>query len=191
MRVLVACEYSGRVRRAFAARGHEVYSCDLLPADDGETKYHYQGDIRDILYDGWDLMISHPPCTHLAVSGARWFKDKVQEQQEALGFVQMLMDAPIPKIAIENPISVISSRIRKPDQIVQPWWFGDTVQKSTCLWLKGLPLLTKTNDVYKEMMELPRKEREKIWYASPGPDRWKMRSTTFPGFASAMAEQWG
>lgn len=191
MKILVGCEYSGRVRQAFAARGHEVYSCDLLPAGDGETKYHYQGDIRDILYDDWDLMIAFPPCTHLAVSGARWFKDKVQEQQEALEFVQMLMDAPIPKIAIENPISVISSRIRKPDQIVQPWWFGDTVQKSTCLWLKGLPLLTKTNDVYKEMMELPRKEREKIWYASPGPDRWKVRSTTFPGFASAMAEQWG
>ncbi len=145
----------------------------------------------DIIHDGWDLMISHPPCTHLAVSGARWFKDKVQEQQEALEFVRMLMDAPIPKIAIENPISVISSRIRKPDQIVQPWWFGDTVKKSTCLWLKGLPPLTKTNNVYKEMMELPRKEREKIWYASPGPDRWKLRSTTFPGFASAMAGQWG
>ena len=191
MKILVGCEYSGRVRRAFAERGHEVYSCDLLPADDGETKYHYQGDIRDILYDDWDFACFHPPCTHLAVSGARWFKDKVQEQQEALEFVRMLMDAPIPKIAIENPVSVISSRIRKPDQIVQPWWFGDTVQKSTCLWLKGLPPLTKTNDVYKEMMELPRKEREKIWYASPGPDRWKVRSTTFPGFASAMAGQWG
>ena len=191
MRVLIGCEYSGRVRRAFADKGHEVYSCDLLSADDGETIHHYQGDVFDIINRGWDLMIAHPPCTHLAVSGARWFKDKVQEQQEALDFVQMLMDAPIPKIAIENPISVISSRIRKPDQIVQPWWFGDPVQKSTCLWLKGLPLLTKTNDVYKEMMELPRKEREKIWYASPGPDRWKMRSTTFPGFARAMAEQWG
>ena len=191
MRILIACEYSGRVRRAFTEKGHEVYSCDLLPADDGETTYHYQGDVFDIINHGWDLMIAHPPCTHLAVSGARWFKDKVQEQQEALDFVQMLMDAPIPKIAIENPVSVISSRIRKPDQIVQPWWFGDTVQKSTCLWLKGLPLLTKTNDVYKEMMELPRKEREKIWYASPGPDRWKVRSTTFPGFAAAMAEQWG
>ena len=191
MKVLVACEYSGRVRRAFAGRGHEVYSCDLLPADDGETTHHYQGDVLDIINGGWDLMIAFPPCTHLAVSGARWFKDKVQEQQEALDFVQMLMNADIPKIAIENPISIISSRIRKPDQIVQPWWFGDTVQKSTCLWLKGLPLLTKTNDVYKEMMELPRKEREKIWYASPGPDRWKARSTTFPGFAAAMALQWG
>ena len=191
MRVLVACEYSGRVRRAFAERGHEVYSCDLLPADDGETTHHYQGDVLDIINGGWDLMIAFPPCTHLAVSGARWFKDKVQEQQEALDFVQMLMNADIPKIAIENPISIISSRIRKPDQIVQPWWFGDTVQKSTCLWLKGLPLLTKTNDVYKEMMELPRKEREKIWYASPGPDRGKARSTTFPGFAAAMAGQWG
>ena len=171
MRVLVACEYSGRVRRAFEAKGHEVYSCDLLPADDGETIHHYQGDVFDIINRGWDLMIAHPPCTHLAVSGARWFKDKIQEQQEALDFVQMLMDADIPKIAIENPISVISSRIRKPDQIVQPWWFGDTVQKSTCLWLKGLPLLTKTNDAYKEMMGLPRKEREKIWYVPPGPDR--------------------
>ena len=189
MRCLIACEYSGVVSEAFRSRGHEVWSCDLLPSDIG-SRFHYQGPVEDIINDGWDFMMAMPPCTHLAVSGARWFKDKVQEQQEALGFVQMLMDAPIPKIAIENPVSVISSRIRKPDQIVQPWWFGDTVQKSTCLWLKGLPLLTKTNDVYKEMMELPRKEREKIWYASPGPDRWKVRSTTFPGFASAMAEQW-
>ena len=192
MRALIGCEYSGRVRRAFAERGHEVYSCDLLPADDGETKYHYQGDIRDILYDDWDLMIAFPPCTHLAVSGARWFKDKVQEQQEALDFVQMLMDADIPKIAIENPISVISSRIRKPDQIIQPWWFGDDASKKTCLWLKNLPLLVKSTP-------LPGDDKTRIGNQTPSgqnklgpsPDRWKNRSRTYQGIADAMAQQWG
>lgn len=140
MKVLVACEYSGVVRDAFRALGHDAMSCDLLPTDvEGP---HYQGDVRDILNDGWDLMIAHPPCTHLAVSGARWFKDKVEEQREALDFVRLLMDAPIPKICIENPVSVISSKIRKPDQIIQPWQYGHGETKATCLWLKGLPLLT-------------------------------------------------
>lgn len=193
MRVLIACEYSGVVRRAFAARGHEVYSCDLLPADDGETTYHYQGDVFDIINHGWDLMIAHPPCTHLAVSGARWFKDKVQEQQEALGFVHILMGADIPKIAIENPVSVISTYIRKPDQIVQPWWFGDPFTKTTCLWLKNLPQLEPTNIVDKGERHVTKSGKSlPAWYnLPPSADRWRIRSQTFPGFAAAMACQWG
>lgn len=181
MKVLVACEYSGRVRDAFRKRGHEAISCDLLPTDvEGP---HYLGDVFDIIEDGWDLMICHPPCTHLAVSGARWFKDKLTEQAEALDFVKRLLDAPIPKIALENPISIISSKIRKPDQIIQPWQYGHGETKATCLWLKGLPLLTPTNIVTGREARVHR--------MSPGPDRWKERSRTFEGIAEAMAEQWG
>jgi hypothetical protein len=155
-------------------------SCDLLPTE--VPGPHYQGDVRDIINDGWDLLIAHPPCTHLAVSGARWFKDKLVEQQEALDFVRMLLDAPIPRIALENPISIISSKIRKPDQIVQPWMFGHGETKATCLWLKGLPLLTPTDVV---------EGREaKVHRMSPGPDRWKDRSRTYLGVARAMAAQW-
>lgn len=181
MRVLIACEYSGTVREAFCNRGHYALSCDLLPTDrPGE---HYQGDVRDILNDGWDLMIAHPPCTHLAVSGARWFKDKVREQAEALDFVRLLLGANIPRIALENPVSIISSCIRKPDQVIQPWQFGHGETKATCLWLKNLPKLQPTNIV---------EGREgRIWKMPPSPDRWKLRSTTFEGIASAMAEQWG
>src|SRR6056300_1723731 len=145
MRVLVACEYSGRVRDAFIARGHQALSCDLLPTDTPGP--HHQGPVEDILNDGWDVMIAHPPCTHLAVSGARRFHKKQQEQAEALDFVRLLLDAPIPKIALENPISVISSKIRKPDQIIQPWMFGHGETKATCLWLKGLPKLKPTTIV--------------------------------------------
>ena len=145
MRVLVACEYSGRVRDAFLALGHDAMSCDLLPTE--VPGPHYQGDVRNILRDGWDLMIAHPPCQHLAVSGARHFHKKEKQQAEALDFVRLLMDAPIPCIVIENPVSVISSRIRKPDQIIQPYWFGHAARKTTCLWLKGLPKLTPTNMV--------------------------------------------
>ena len=183
MRVLIACEYSGRVRDAFIRAGHYAMSCDMLPTE--AEGPHYQGDIRDILNakQPWDLMIAHPPCTHLAVSGSRWFKDKVQEQAEALEFVRMLMDAPIPMIAIENPISVISSKIRKPDQIIQPWQFGHGETKATCLWLKGLPKLAPTNIV---------EGREaKVHRMPPGPDRWKNRSRTYLGVAEAMAQQWG
>lgn len=181
MRVLIACEYSGRVRDAFLALGHDAMSCDLLPTDvEGP---HHMGDVTELLHMGWDLMIAHPPCTHLAVSGSRWFKDKVNEQAEALVFVQTLMDAPIPKIAIENPVSVISSRIRKPDQIIQPWQFGHGETKATCLWLKGLPKLTPTNVV---------EGREaRVHRMPPGPDRWKARSRTYSGVAEAMAAQWG
>jgi site-specific DNA-cytosine methylase len=144
MRILVACEYSGTVRKAFRSIGHDAWSCDLLPSDDG-SPYHYQGDVFDIIDQKWDIMIAHPPCTHLAVSGARWFKDKINEQQHALDFVRKLMECNIPKICIENPISIISSRIRKPDQIIQPWQYGHGETKATCLWLKGLPKLVPTN----------------------------------------------
>lgn len=179
--MLIACEYSGVVRDAFIAAGHDAMSCDLLPTE--QPGPHYQGDVMDIVNDGWDLMIAHPPCTHLAVSGARWFKDKQEEQAEALAFVQALMDAPIPRIALENPVSVISSRIRKPDQIIQPWQFGHGETKATCLWLKGLPLLEPTDVV---------DGREaRIHKMPPSPDRWKDRSRTYPGIAKAMASQWG
>jgi hypothetical protein len=181
LRVLVACEFSGTVRRAFRALGHDAWSCDLLPAEDG-SPHHIQGNASPVLHDGWDLMVAHPPCTHLAVSGARWFKDKQAEQAEALDFVRDLLDAPIPHIALENPVSIISSRIRKPDQIVQPWQHGHGETKATCLWLKNLPKLVPTNIV---------EGREaRIHKMPPGPDRWKERSRTFEGIAQAMAHQW-
>ncbi len=180
MRVLVACEYSGIVRDAFAALGHDAWSCDLLPTE--RPGKHIQDDVLLYLDKDWDMMIAHPPCTHLAVSGARWFKDKQQEQVDALDFVRRLMDAPIPRIAIENPISIISSRIRKPDQIIQPWQFGHGETKATCLWLKNLPKLVQTDIV---------EGREaRIHKMPPGPDRWKERSRTFSGIAHAMATQW-
>lgn len=191
MKILIACEYSGVVRRAFALRGHDVWSCDLLPADDNSDR-HIQGDVRPLLYDKWDMMIAHPPCTHLAVSGARWFKDKQQEQEEALDFVSQLMGCGIPRIAIENPVSIISSRIRKPDQIVQPWMFGDEYTKTTCLWLKNLPLLKPTKIVDKGARHVTKSGKSlPEWYnLPPSADRGKIRSKTFPGFADAMAEQW-
>ena len=181
MRVLVACEYSGKVRDAFIKKGHEAMSCDFLPSDTEGP--HYQGDVRNILNDNWDLMIAHPPCTHLSVSGARWFKDKQVEQQEALELVRLLLDAPIEKIAIENPISIISSRIRKPDQIIQPWQFGHGETKATCLWLINLPKLIPTDVV--------EGREHRIHRLPPTADRWKIRSETFQGIADAMAEQWG
>jgi site-specific DNA-cytosine methylase len=182
MKVLVACEYSGTVRDAFIDRGHDAMSCDLLPSESPKGP-HWLGDVRDVLGNGWDLMIAHPPCTHLAISGARWFKDKLSEQQEALEFVRLLMDAPIPRIAIENPISIISSRIRKPDQIIQPWQYGHGETKATCLWLKGLPLLQPSNIVAGREARIHR--------MGPSKNRWKERSRTFTGIAAAMANQWG
>jgi len=183
MKVLVACEYSGRVRDAFLRRGHDAMSCDLL-----ETEVpgpHHQGPVEDVLYDGWDLMIAHPPCTHLAVSGSRHFPEKIADgrQAAALDFVRLLMDAPINRWCIENPVSVISSAIRQPDQIIQPWEYGHGEVKATCLWLKNLPKLTPTDCV---------EGREpRIHLMPPGPDRWKERSRTFEGVAEAMGEQWG
>jgi len=182
MRVLVGCEYSGAVRNAFRSLGHDAWSCDLLPSEDN-SPWHMQCDVLGALDDGWDLAIFHPPCTHLAVSGARWFKEKRVEQAEALAFVRTLLAAPIPRIALENPISVISSRIRKPDQIIQPWQHGHGEVKATCLWLKGLPPLVPSDVVAGRS---PR-----VHYMSPGPDRWKERSRTLPGIAAAMAAQWG
>jgi site-specific DNA-cytosine methylase len=181
LRVLVACEYSGTVREAFKALGHDAMSCDLL--DTEIPGKHYKGDVLDILCDGWDIMIAHPPCTHLAVSGARWFKDKKVEQAEALEFVRLLLNAPIEKIALENPISIISSHIRKPDQIIQPWQFGHGETKATCLWLQNLPKLQPTNIV--------EGREQRIWKMPPGENRWKERSRTFGGIAQAMANQWG
>ena len=180
MRVLVACEFSGIVRDAFIARGHDAVSCDLLPCE--KPGPHIHGDVLKILHDGWDLMIAHPPCTHLAVSGARWFKEKIPEQRKALDFVRMLMDADIDKICIENPISIISTAIRKPDQIIQPWMFGHGETKATCIWLKGLPDLKPTDIVSGREARVHR--------MPPGPDRWKERSRTFAGIAAAMAAQW-
>ena len=190
MRVLVACEFSGVVRRAFRARGHDAWSCDLLPAEDG-SPYHIQDDAIVTAYrdDGfkytsyWDLMVCHPPCQHLAVSGARWFKDKAKEQEDALWFAKTLLNCPIEKVALENPISIISTKIRKPDQIIQPWMFGHGETKATCLWLKNLPKLVPTNIV---------EGREaRVHRMPPGPNRWKERSRTFTGIADAFADQWG
>ena len=183
MRVLVACEYSGRVRDAFAARGHDAWSCDLLPSETNGN--HYQGDVRYMLRDTWDLMIAHPPCTHLAVSGARHFARKIAsgEQQEAIDFVRELLGQPIRLICLENPVSVISSRIRKPDQIIQPWQFGHGETKATCLWLKGLPNLQPTDIVTGR--------ESRVHRMPPSPERWKNRSRTYIGIAAAMAEQWG
>ena len=183
MKILIACEYSGTVRDAFITAGHDAMSCDLLPTD--KPGPHYQGDVFDVITDGWDLMICHPPCTHLSVSGARHFAAKRASgvQQEALEFVRALLAAPIPRIALENPISIISSQIRKPDQIIQPWQFGHGETKATCLWLKNLPKLIPTDIV---------DGREaRIHKMGPSPDRWKLRSTTYKGIAEAFANQWG
>ena len=182
MKVLIGCEYSARVRDAFRKRGFDAWSCDLLECE-ADPRWHIQGDLLDVLGDGWDLAVFHPPCTHLAVSGARWFKDKQEEQAEALDFVRTLLDAAIPHIALENPVSIISSRIRKPDCTYQPWEHGHGEVKRTCLWLKNLPPLKPSNIV---------EGREaKVHKMPPGPNRWKERSRTPEGVAQAMAQQWG
>jgi site-specific DNA-cytosine methylase len=181
MKVLVACEYSGTVRDAFKAKGHDAWSCDLLPTDTPGN--HIQGDVLEVIGQGWDLMIAHPPCTHLAVSGARWFKLKQKEQAEALDFVRALLNSPVEKICLENPVSIISSRIRKPSQVIQPWQFGHGETKATCLWLKGLPLLQPS--------QIVEGREARIHKLPPSPDRWKIRSKTYEGIAKAMADQWG
>ena len=217
MRVLIACEESQAICKAFRDEGHEAFSCDILPCSGGHPEWHLHGDVFDFVNDGWDLMIAHPPCTYLAVSGAKWyyhpddkelpfterrphprFPDRRKHQQEALDFVQKLMDVDIPRIAVENPISVISSKIRKPDQIIQPWMFGDEAMKSTCLWTKNLPKLEPTKIVGKgEMVTYGSGNRMQKWYVdaltnSKTPEeRRTMRSKTFPGIAKAIATQWG
>jgi hypothetical protein len=196
MKVLIACEYSGAVRDAFIAKGHEALSCDLLPTD--APGPHYEGDVRDIMNDGWDLMIAHPPCTYLSVSGMHWTKRGLRDPQlteDALEFVRLLLDAPIERIALENPVSVISSRIRKPDQLINPWQFGHDASKKTCLWLKNLPQLQPTKIIEPRIIN-----GKKRWgnqtdsgqnKLGPSEDRWKIRSETYKGIAEAMAQQWG
>ena len=179
-RILIACEFSGTVRDAFAAKGWDAWSCDLLPSETPGN--HLQCDALSILHQGWDMMIAHPPCTHLAVSGARWFKNKVEEQKQGVEFFLALTNANIPKICVENPVCIMSTIYRKPDQIIQPWQFGHGETKATCLWLKNLPKLKPSN--------LVDGREGKVWKMPPGPNRWKERSRTYPGIAKAMAEQW-
>lgn len=182
MKILIACEFSGVVRSEFSKLGHDCYSCDLIPCELGSVN-HIIGDVKNYLNLGWDLMIAHPPCTHLCVSGARWFYKKLKEQQDAIEFVNFLLNAPIGKIAIENPIGVISTKIRKPDQIIQPWQFGHGETKATCLWLKNLPKLIPSNIVTGR--------ENRIHKMAPSPKRSQERSRTYLGIAKAMAEQWG
>jgi hypothetical protein len=195
MKVLVACEYSGIVRDAFAAKGHNAWSCDILPTE--SLGNHFQGDVLQYLDKGWDLMIAHPPCTHLAVSGARWFTEGKKPwslQEEALDFVRKLLNAPIDKIALENPVSVISTKIRKPNQIIQPFQFGHNVSKKTCLWLKNLPNLKPTKIVKPDIVLVNGKKMSKMHYESfklPSKERSKVRSKFYTGIAEAMADQWG
>lgn len=196
MKVLVACEFSGTVRDAFRAKGHEAVSCDLLPTE--KPGPHYEGDVRDILAGNWDLIIAHPPCTYLSASGLHWNRrrpERAQKTKDAAAFVMMLADAPCPRIAIENPVGFLSTFWRKPDQIIQPYQFGHDASKATCLWLKGLPELEPTEYVIPRMVNgRPRwgnqtdSGQNKL---GPSPDRWAKRSLTYPGIAKAMAEQWG
>ncbi len=196
MKILVACEYSGRVRDAFIACGHEAMSCDILPTD--VPGPHYQGDVRDVLGDGWDLMVAHPPCTYMTNAGVTWLhKDPARwaKLDDAAAFFKLLLDAPIEKIAVENPIMHKYAKERiggvKQTQVVQPWMFGHKEQKATCLWLKNLPPLVPTDNVKEAMMALPDNERQRLHYLPPSADRWKKRSETFLGIAQAMANQWG
>jgi hypothetical protein len=195
VRVLVACEYSGAVRDAFLALGHDAMSCDLLPTD--VSGPHYEGDVFDVLDDGWDLMVAHPPCTYLCNSGVRWLSTDITRWPHMIDgavFFRRLLNAPIPRVAVENPImhghaaKIIGER---QAQVVQPWMFGHPEKKGTGLWLRGLPPLLATDDVRDAMATLPKSVTDRIHMASPGPDRWKLRSTTYAGIAAAMAEQWG
>ena len=193
MKILIACEESQRVCKAFRELGHEAYSCDTEPCSGEHPEWHIQDDVLKHLNKGWDMMVAHPPCTHLAVSGARHFPAKIADgrQQEGIDFFMKLINAPIKMICVENPVCIMSTKYKKPSQIIHPWQFGHTERKTTCLWLKNLPLLMETNNVYGEMLKLPKSEQNKVHYASPGKDRSKIRSKTFKGIAKAMAEQWG
>ena len=197
MRVLVACEYSATVRDAFRAKGHDAWSCDLLPTD-GDPQWHHEGDITDILYGDWDMLIAHPPCTYMTNSGVTWLHrdpSRWAKLDDAAYFFKELWDAPIKRIAIENPIMHKYAKERiggiQQTQTVQPWMFGHTEQKATCLWLKNLPPLVPTNNVKEEMLALPDNQRQRLHYLPPSADRWKLRSTTYKGIAEAMADQWG
>lgn len=192
--ILIACEYSGEVRRAFEKYGHNVYSCDLIPSDDNSSR-HIICDVKELLGRSWDELIAFPPCTHLCVSGARWFKDKIPEQKAAIKFVKMLMNTDIKRIAIENPIGILSTEIRKPDQIIQPYQFGHGETKATCLWLKNLPKLEHTSNSYDwkklDYINIVKGREQRIHKMPPSIDRAKKRSKTYRGIAEAMAEQWG
>lgn len=196
MRILVACEFSGTVRDAFIRKGHDAMSCDILEGEgDGP---HYMGDIREVLYEEWDMVIAHPPCTYLANSGVSWlFRDETRwdKLDDAAAFFNMFLDLKVAKLCVENPImhKYAVERIggRKQSQVVQPWMFGHTEQKATCLWLRGLPKLEPTNNVKEEMMKLAPSERQRLHWLPPSKDRWRIRSTTYSGIAEAMAEQWG
>lgn len=193
MRVLVACEESQEVCKAFRALGHEAYSCDIEPCSGGHPEWHLQCDALEIIKMCWDLIIAHPPCTDLAVSGAAWFAEKRADgrQQAAIEFFMQFVNADCEHIAVENPVSIMSTQYRKPDQIIHPWMFGHPEKKATCLWLKGLSPLVPTNDVRDYMKTLPKNQQERLHYLPPSPDRAKLRSKTYPGIARAMAEQWG
>lgn len=188
---MVACEFSGIVREAFRSRGFDAWSCDLLPTE--IPGQHYERDVLEVLNFGWDLIISHPPCTHLAVSGAASFAEKRKNgrQKGAIDFFMKMINAEAKHVAVENPVCIMSRIYRKPDQIINPFEFGHLEQKKTCLWLKNLPLLRPTNNVYHVIRRLPKNKRQRIHYLPPSPDRWKERSRTFQGIADAMAEQWG
>lgn len=196
MKVLVACEFSGRVREAFRKLGHDAWSCDIIPSDDN-SPYHIQDDVLKHLDDGWDMMIAHPPCTYLTNAGVTWLTKQPGRKAKMIDgakFFKTLMDAPIPKIAIENPIMhkyAIEIIGRRQDQVIQPWMFGHAERKATCLWLKGLPPLEETNNVKEEMLKLPKNIQQRLHYLPPSKDRWKLRSTTYQGIADAMANQWG
>lgn len=193
MKVLVACEFSDTVRKTFTEQGHDAWSCDLLDSENG-SKYHIKDDVLNHLKDGWDLMIAHPPCTFMCNSGVSWLsKDESRwgELQKANEFFHRLWNAPIERIAIENPIPHKYALLPKYSQIIQPYEYGHAERKATCLWLKNLPLLQPTKNVYAEMKSLPKSQAQRIHYASPGRDRWKIRSRTFEGIAKAMASQWG
>lgn len=197
MRILIACEFSGIVREAFTKLGHDATSCDLLPTE--IPGKHYQGNVLDIINDGWDMMIAHPPCTYLTASANKWYvpkhnpkwQERLWEREMAKNFFMDLFGSNIPKIAIENPIGIMSSFFRKPDQIIQPWMFGHPESKATCLWLKGLPKLVETTNVKKDFLQLPKNQQQKLFYLPPSKDRWKLRSITFQGIADAMGNQWG
>ena len=194
IKILIACEESQEVCKAFRARGHEAYSCDILPPSGGKPEWHLQCDVREVLDKDWDMIIAHPPCDHLAASGARWFKQKIADgrQQQGIDFFLLFTKLDhVPKVAIENPIGIMSTKYRKPDQIIQPWMFGHLEKKATCLWLKGLPLLKETDNVKNKMDIISKKETQRIYYMPQSKNRSKMRSKTYTGIAKAMAEQWG
>jgi hypothetical protein len=192
MKILVACEESQAVTKAFRLKGHEAYSCDIEPCSGGHPEWHIQGDVTPLLEQDWDMIIAFPPCTHLAVSGAAWFEQKRKDgrQQQGIDFFMLFTDVKCPRVAIENPIGIMSRLWRKPDQIIQPWMFGHPETKATCLWLKGLPILNMTNNVEKQMMLLPINKRMRVHYLPPSKERAAIRSKTFSGIANAMADQW-